>query len=328
MQLKEIVIRNFRSIDEIKLHLGTGLNVFTGPNNSGKSNILRAVALTLDEKSVKPFSWEYNYPLDRKRLTRSTISLDFQLDESRGPELTLKKYLIEYENSIIKKSKYETFAEKGFLRLFNQYIGSKESIPKNQKYFLSSSGSIKGNDEFLNKSLKQFNKLIRFVYLKSGENLSSLVERGFHEILRDVMEEKLRKQFEAAKNKRKKFHEELKGGILAELSSYIKEEISDIMPEIKDVELEPKIPEIKKIISDCEVRFRDNYLTAIENKGTGVRSTFLINLMSFIATSTSKSVVFAIEEPESFVHPEIQKKLAGVIKKISNKKNVTVLAPH
>ncbi len=47
--IRKILIENFRSIKSIQLD-ATGLNGFVGPNNSGKSNILRAIDLILGPK--------------------------------------------------------------------------------------------------------------------------------------------------------------------------------------------------------------------------------------------------------------------------------------
>jgi predicted ATP-dependent endonuclease of OLD family len=42
MALERLVIENYRSIERLDLALGA-LNALLGPNNSGKSNILRAL---------------------------------------------------------------------------------------------------------------------------------------------------------------------------------------------------------------------------------------------------------------------------------------------
>ncbi len=41
--IREVSVRNFRSIKELKLDLRPGLNVFVGPNASGKTNVLEAI---------------------------------------------------------------------------------------------------------------------------------------------------------------------------------------------------------------------------------------------------------------------------------------------
>lgn len=48
MMLREIEIRNFKMIENIKINLKPGVNILYGPYNSGKTSILEALAIGLD----------------------------------------------------------------------------------------------------------------------------------------------------------------------------------------------------------------------------------------------------------------------------------------
>jgi len=45
MKLKTLTIRNFKSFQDVTIHLDPNFNVFTGVNNSGKTNLLEAISL-------------------------------------------------------------------------------------------------------------------------------------------------------------------------------------------------------------------------------------------------------------------------------------------
>ncbi len=45
MHIKSINIKNFKSFENITVHLNQDLNIFTGVNNSGKTTLLEAIAL-------------------------------------------------------------------------------------------------------------------------------------------------------------------------------------------------------------------------------------------------------------------------------------------
>ena len=47
--IERVRLRNFRSVDDntLSLDMGRRITVFIGPNNTGKSNILRAIELLL-----------------------------------------------------------------------------------------------------------------------------------------------------------------------------------------------------------------------------------------------------------------------------------------
>lgn len=51
MYLSRLYIENYRSIKKLNLKFGKGKNIIVGKNNSGKSNIIRAIDLILGEKS-------------------------------------------------------------------------------------------------------------------------------------------------------------------------------------------------------------------------------------------------------------------------------------
>ena len=54
MQIDQISIKNFRNFGEIKIsNLSAGLNIFVGPNGSGKTNILEVIGLLSMAKSCR-----------------------------------------------------------------------------------------------------------------------------------------------------------------------------------------------------------------------------------------------------------------------------------
>jgi chromosome segregation protein len=53
MQLKELIIKNFKSFDYIKIPFDKGLHIVVGPNGSGKSNIVDALLFVFGATSLK-----------------------------------------------------------------------------------------------------------------------------------------------------------------------------------------------------------------------------------------------------------------------------------
>lgn len=51
MHVSRVFISNFRSIDKLDLKFSQGKNVIVGKNNSGKSNVIKAIDLVLGEGS-------------------------------------------------------------------------------------------------------------------------------------------------------------------------------------------------------------------------------------------------------------------------------------
>ena len=68
MLLKEITIRNFRSFPEEpqSIRLGKGINTIVGENNSGKTNILKAIELCLNAGQIAQATDFFKGEIDRE----------------------------------------------------------------------------------------------------------------------------------------------------------------------------------------------------------------------------------------------------------------------
>ncbi len=64
MYIERVVIRNFRNLMNIDIHLNSGLTCVVGENNSGKSNFLTAMRMVLDT----------NYPNYLRKLTKEDFT--------------------------------------------------------------------------------------------------------------------------------------------------------------------------------------------------------------------------------------------------------------
>lgn len=91
MAIRRLHVEGFRSIDDIDLTLGE-LNALIGPNNAGKSNILRALNLVIGETwPIRPFtpSDRHNHDLAREIIITVTFDRPLAADaDVRGFRLT------------------------------------------------------------------------------------------------------------------------------------------------------------------------------------------------------------------------------------------------
>lgn len=53
MYISKIQIKNFRNFKQFEAHFNNGINVIIGHNNSGKSNLIKALALIFDSNTKK-----------------------------------------------------------------------------------------------------------------------------------------------------------------------------------------------------------------------------------------------------------------------------------
>ncbi len=151
MRLKEIIIENYRSIKNLKISLEHNCLFFFGINETGKSNILKAISL-LDPQT------KYNYSEDCKRQQKkktTLINYTFELEDSDLKEIAnSQKELFERVNQmLIKKPNWKQILKpnwkleftrstqrNGFLeiKLLEENIELKEnSMILKQKYWQS-----------------------------------------------------------------------------------------------------------------------------------------------------------------------------------------------
>ncbi len=328
MKLAAIEVRSFRSLfvdasdTPFRLELAEGMNALVGPNNCGKSNVLRAVALALDP----------HWPCERVR-DRATgvstgsprVTLEFACDAKTSVENTLLRRVEEYERSLLGPGK-KTYASEGTLLLTVTFPGGEQGESSRLDSFLIRGvGARPGDPEKRQRAVAQFRKALQFIMLESGQSLESMLTGRFREILHTVIQAHLRDQFDSAERKRLGFIEDLQGDLLAPLQNRIEGVLTQLFPEITDVSLVPSVPSIDETLSNVAINLTDAVPTALAAKGTGVRGAVLVAMLRYLAEYSKRSMVFAVEEPEAFLHPGAQEELRDDLEGLAERPDVTLL---
>ncbi|MGV7834422.1 ATP-dependent nuclease [Mycobacterium kansasii] len=126
MKLTRIEVKNFRSFGESDIRLTDGMNALVGPNNCGKSNLVRAIRMAFDPKY--PFDPAVDVPGQRKfAFPRTTLTFDCR--GATSSESTLLRYLRDYEKTVSRSSS-STYAERQH-RAIRRYVswGPRECNP-------------------------------------------------------------------------------------------------------------------------------------------------------------------------------------------------------
>ncbi|MDD4957346.1 MAG: AAA family ATPase [Candidatus Omnitrophica bacterium] len=108
-----------------------------------------------------------------------------------------------------------------------------------------------------------------------------------------------------------------------EIEKYMKMHVSDL----EKVEIEPQFNWVDAI-KDVTVKLKfskDKEALPMENKGAGYRRLFMVGRFRYLAEKKkSEDVIYAIEEPETFLHPSAQVDLLDSLSEISSNNQILV----
>lgn len=100
-----------------------------------------------------------------------------------------------------------------------------------------------------------------------------------------------------------KFHSDASAQ-LAGLERTLADHLRNYLPDVRTVEFSLEEPNLLDFLSVREVLVDDGAKTALDQKGDGFRSLFELALLQFVAQQRhSSNLIFGIEEPESHLHP-------------------------
>ncbi len=103
-------------------------------------------------------------------------------------------------------------------------------------------------------------------------------------------------------------------------------ELQHVMPEITSVSVMPFVPSLEDILSQADITISDSANTSLLNKGTGLRGALLVALLTYLAKHSRRSLILAVEEPESFLHPRAQRELRDSLQELAKCRDVSLLA--
>jgi hypothetical protein len=329
MRLDTVDIRDFRSIftDDagrtFSVELAEGMNTFVGQNNCGKSNVLRAISLALDPN--------HRYSVDDdapglRPFAHPEITLRFRADGDRPEQAELMDVAEAYERSLGVPAA-GTYAARGELWLRVAFVPGAAGVER-QELLLAPGQRTPTTDEqreLMATALDRLHDAVRFVLISSGESIESVLEGNFREILHSVVRERLQREFGQAEESRQQYIAGLQNSLLAPLRDRLGHDVAGLFPEIGDIELAPEVLSIDRTLSNVGVNLNDTVRTPLAGKGTGVRGGLLVAMLSYLALNATRGMVFALEEPEAFLHPAAQELLRDQLEELAAASGVTLL---
>jgi putative ATP-dependent endonuclease of the OLD family len=326
MRLVSFSVTNYRSITKAyRLPIRQSV-ILIGPNNEGKSNILRALVTSLEILSNlgrfrifrgrlrEPFhrreiyDWSKDYPIslqEKKPEGESTFELEFELTP----------------NEIIDFSKEVKSSLNGTLPI-QLSMGSKTPGFKVIK-------KGPGGPALSRKS----EAIARFVAKRININYIPAVRtaQSAHKVVEGIVEQQLATlEFEENFQKALAVVEQIQVPVLQKISRSIEETLKDFLPNVKRVDVSIAQEErYRALRRSIEIVVDDGTPTLLARKGDGVQSLAALSLMrhSTEDSSTARQLILAIEEPESHLHPSAIHQLKSVLAEIAREHQV-IMTTH
>lgn len=304
--ITKIEIEKFRSCRFLQLNDCGNFNILAGKNNSGKSNILRALNLFFKNETENGEYVDLTRDCNsrEKEKKRIGITVSFKLDN----KLKIQQTIQDVANLISRECKIK-----------KEYIFNKTDLSKNKILYYLDDKLLPDNQATL---VEQFLHLFNFRYIQSNKSAVNVLTENLKEI-----QSELKFRYRAKyrnENERKEIDKKQKESIdvIRLLATQIFEPISNEMVKadqtIEDVNIGTpnEIVELLNTVS-YQIKLKSGTILNEKFQGNGIQSILLYSILYLIDRNYHRkfgwkiATIWAIEEPESFLHYDLENQLAN-----------------
>ena len=301
MRLRKFGVTNYRSIQKTpRIAIGDNLTI-VGPNNEGKSNLVRALVTALSALEEVASSRRRAF----RRPGRRSIGLDYEWErdcpislQSNQEAVTL--FYLEFE--LDENDRADFHKEIG--SNVNSYLPIEVVIGQDDEPDFEVKKQGKAKQYYRDNS----DKIARFIGRRLSINHIPAIRTAdeAEDVVRDLLSTAMRPLTRDPEYLRAlEIIEEVNEPALRQLEGELTESLAQFLPSIRSVSLSPPRQMLRRAVSSVDIQIDDGQLTPLENKGDGVISLVSMALLARLSESTGASfnTILAIEEPESHLHP-------------------------
>jgi len=328
MRLVSITVERYRSISKAHKIPFDRSTIIVGPNNEGKSNILRAFVAAMrtltagahrqlvrrrGERLIEAtfssrrfYKWTDDFPLQLQQTKpkgKSVIILEFELtpDEIVAFRTAIKSRLT---GTLPLKVEF-TRTEEVSVSVYKKGPGASALSKKSARIAA-----------FVSQRLS----FVHIPAVRTAQSAQRVVNDLIEDQLRGIEEQEEYKQALGA-------IERLQQPYLDEVSATLKTALSHFLPSIQDVRVQVESERRTLALRRAyEVIVDDGTATRLQQKGDGVQSLAALALLRYTSEigARGRNLVIAIEEPESHLHPRAIHELKDILEDLSSKHQLVV----
>jgi putative ATP-dependent endonuclease of OLD family len=327
MKLKSFSVENYRSITKAEKLQFRQLTVLIGPNNEGKSNILRALVLGLNILSMiegsrrfrtrfrketaefASYDWDRDFPLSRQAAEkdgRTILDFDFELTDA--------------EKAAFQKATGSQLTGTLPVRLS---IGQGFDISFQFRKKGRHSAAISKKREAICSFIRTH---IAYEYVASVRTAESAMKVADEILSRELQTIEEDTEFLKAIAT----IEKLQQSVLKKVSKTVTQTLQHFLSDVKRVKVRiNREDRFRAMRQHCDIRVNDGTETDLRYKGDGVQSLASIAMIRHASESSAKGrqLILAVEEPETHLHPDAIQELKRVLIELS-KLHQVVLTTH
>lgn len=302
MKLIEIRVRNFRSIEAEQHFRIPGRMTLVGPNNSGKTNLLRAIQVLFTGQSNT-----YGYTRDNDLTfgvgkARTSITATFDGDPAAEPEI--------YESIDELHALQGTKRTDSQLNLTLYFTDTNTPVYsffpniKRPKAGAQAAQYSRTHIALVNRLLGGFS----LHYVPSAKSVNQI----YLELLTPFLRRKVSKVIEP---------------YLPEIGNSLKEAADALNAELKTAKLANyeasfSLPgqSVEALVSGFDFMIADPQRTPIHEKGMGIQTTALLAAFRWITkqeAAEGREVLWLLEEPESYLHPHLASNCNSILENLA-----------
>ena len=332
MKITQIEIRNFRSLAPdaenrtFSIDLTPGPNSLVGPNNCGKSNVIRALSLALD-RSVT-FNADNDLPQfidkDQPGALKSSIEIEFSLPLRGSKENTLSnnlRRLLAARQGV----EFEDIKPQSTVRLRVRYQKVAGVWQRDEDFIFSTKPKVKDVDPILvSRAIDAFYNCVYYIHLPAGTQTLPSAVWG---IVYDGLKSSTNPAVSSVESKLKSVNEELSTKLVKPINLELTTLLRTIFPEVRAATVQLPQLDLPVLLGGIETSVTDSSSSGIDDKGTGVRTGYHLAILEYLAKAVSKSrsLIVTLDEPETFLHPGAQTTALRQLEGLANGLSVSLL---
>jgi len=313
MRISGVRIRNYRTIrNEIAFDLPNLLSI-VGPNNAGKSNIARALEIFFSGRTHNKYDPKTDMPFGIQK-EKTSITVSFKVDGAEPWDSTF----IDLHDQL--RNLHPDPPSKDAIVSLNLYFNDKKPV---YQFFGNVKRPTDGakNAQYSrvqNDLLDMIFEYFKVYYVPSAKSFSEIFSDFiFPELKADINPTVVSVIPQVNK-------------ILSSTSNEINQFLSSAG--LQDITTSISISEssVDSLVSKIDFMIADNISTELSRKGTGIQATAIFAALRWIderKRSAGHEVLWIVEEPESYLHPELTRTVNHLISTLSDRSTV-MLTTH